>query len=166
MKKLFYLLLLPAFSFAQVNNIPVFKGVTNQISIVKKSAATPTCKMKDGSEIKLENDENGIKVIMNKNGATWDFLEQNTDALYAQVGEFDFEKDGKMEIFVAYRMSKTLYDVYIFKKPEFETKYTQWTMFAGSNYCEFPGDGTVKSYAADLTVTIIKFNDDGKQITD
>ena len=90
MKKFFFFLLFPALSFAQVNNIPCFKGITNQISIVKKSAATPTCKFKDGSEIKLWNDDNGIKVTMNKNGETWDFLEQNTDAIYAQVGEFDF----------------------------------------------------------------------------
>ena len=149
---------------AQVNNIPVFKGITNQVSIVKKSAATPSCKMKDGSEVRLSNDDNGIVIDMNKNGKTFPFVEQNTDAVYVQVGETDFDKDGKMEILVALRTSKNSYRVLIFKKPEFEQLYTQWGSFIGSNYCEFPGDGTVKSYDADGKVTILKFDENGKQL--
>ncbi|MBK6484577.1 MAG: hypothetical protein IPG01_15930 [Chitinophagaceae bacterium] len=125
----------------------IIKGMTNTVSLVKKSAKLPSIKNKDGSTIVLSYKEpDGLKVMMGKNGKNFPFCDPYPNALMVQVAEFDVDGDGKQEILVGARTSTETVEIKIYKKPEFETLYKQWTAFTGVQSFEFPGDGNVKLY--------------------
>src|SRR5262245_6231837 len=84
----------------------IIKGLPISISLVPKSAKEPRLKLKDGSGILLKyNADDGIHVILAKNGKQTDFCEPFSNTMMVQVGEVDIEKDGKPEVVVISRSS-------------------------------------------------------------
>jgi hypothetical protein len=163
MKKLLSILavLIVAISIASAQDI--IKGLPYSISLVPKSAKTPNIKFKDGSGITLKySADDGIQVLLNKNGKQSDFCEPFANTKLVQVGEVDIDKDGKNEIIVASRSSSSTIEVKIFKKPEFEIFYKEWSSFTGVVAVEFPGNNTVKLYDQTGNAGIYTFSDDGK----
>ena len=140
----------------------IIKGLTNTASLVKKSAKTPSIKNKDGSTIVLSyKEEDGLKVMMGKNGKTFAFCEPFLNATMVQAGEADIDKDGKPEILIGARTSAQSVEIQIYKKAEFETLYKLWATFTGVQSFEFPGDGTVKLYDINDKFGLFKLMDDG-----
>lgn len=141
----------------------IIKGVTNTVSIVKKSAKIPSIKNKDGSTIVLSYKEpDGIKVMMGKNGKNFAFCEPFPYASMVQVAEADIDADGKPEILVGARTSDETVEIKIYKKPEFETLYALWSAFTGVQSFEFTGDGKVKLYDMNGRFGVYKMAADGK----
>lgn len=146
------------FSFSQ----DIIKGLTNTASLVKKSAKTPSIKNKDGSTIVLSyKEEDGLKVMMGKNGKTFAFCDPFPNASMVQAGETDIDKDGKQEILIGARTSAQSVEIQIYKKAEFETLYKLWATFTGVQSFEFPGDGTVKLYDMNGKFGLFKLMEDG-----
>src|SRR6185436_9673142 len=163
MKKTFLTLILIVAAIAFASAQDIIKGLPLTISLVPKSAKQPNLKLKDGSGISLlyKADE-GIHVIMGKNGKQYDFCEPFDNTKLVQVGEVDIDKDGRPEVIVASRSSSSTIEIKIFKKPEFEIFYKEWSDFTGVSAVEFPGDGTVKLYDQTGNAGIYTFSDDGK----
>jgi len=163
MTKALSLFILFLISIATASAQDIIKGLPLSISLVPKSSRQPNLKFKDGSGITLKyNADDGIHVIMIKNGKTYDFCDPFSNTKMVQVGEIDIEKDGRNEIVVASRSSSSTIEVKIFKKPEFEILYTEWSNFTGVTAIEFPGDGTVKLYDQTGNAGVYKFGEDGK----
>ena len=153
------LLFVTKLSFSQ----EIIRGLVNTASLVKKSQKLPSIKNKDGSTIVLAyKEETGLQVNMSKNGKQFAFCDPYFNALMVQVGEFDIDKDGRMEILVGARTTSESVEVQIYKKPEFETLYKLWTTFTGVQSFEFPGDGTVKMYDMSNNFGRYKITDEGK----
>jgi hypothetical protein len=146
-------------SFAQ----EIIKGVTNSVSLVKKSAKLPSIRNKDGSTIVLAYKESeGLMVTMAKNGKSFLFCNSFPNASMVQVCETDMDKDGKPEIIVGARTSPESVEAQVYKKAEFETMYKLWSSFTGVQSFEFPGDGTVKLYDKNGNFGVFKILEDGQ----
>ncbi|MEO5673504.1 MAG: hypothetical protein ABIQ74_02555 [Chitinophagales bacterium] len=163
MKKVLISLLLITITTKVALSQDIIKGLPITISLVPKSAKQPNLKLKDGSGIFLVyKSEEGIHVIMGKNGKQYDFCDPIDNTKFVQVGEKDIENDGKPEVIVASKTSAQTIEVKVFKKADFETLYKEWTDFTGVSAVEFPGNGTVKMYDLEGNAGIYKFGEDGK----
>lgn len=141
----------------------IIRGVTNTVSLVKKSAKLPSIKNKDGSTIVLSYKEpDGLKVMMGKNGKNFPLCEPFPNALMVQVAETDIDSDGKLEILVGARTSTETVEIIIYKKPDFETLYKPWASFTGVQSFEFPGNGQVKLYDMKGKAGLFSITADGK----
>jgi hypothetical protein len=141
----------------------LIKGFPLTISLVPKSAKQPNLRLKDGSGITLKNvGTEGLHVVMNKNGKTFDLLDPFTNTSFVQVGETDIEKDGRNEIVIASKNAEGSVDVFIFKKAEFEVFYKEWANFSAPVAVEFPGNGSVKFYDKVGSFSSLRFTGDGK----
>ena len=163
MKKLLsiFVIIIAAISITSAQDI--IKGLPYSISLVPKSAKTPNIKFKDGSGITLKyNADDGIEVLLNKNGKQSEFCEAFANTKLVQVGEVDIDKDGRPEIIVASRSSSSTIEIKVFKKAEFEIFYKEWSDFTGVSAVEFPGNNTVKLYDQTGNAGIYTFSDDGK----
>jgi hypothetical protein len=141
----------------------IIKGLPVTISLVPKSAKQPGLKLKDGAGILLKyNADDGIHVILAKNGKQTDFCEPFSNTIMVQVGEVDIDKDGKPEVVVTSRSSSATIEILIFKKAEFEVNYKEWSSFTGTTAVEFPGNGTVRLYEPSGKYGTYKFTSDGK----
>jgi len=159
------LIVISAFTFLSfhVFSQDLIKGLPISISLVPKSAKQPNLKLKDGSGVLLKYDVNdGIHVIMAKNGKQTDLCDPFANSKMVQVGQVDIENDGKPEIVVASQTSSTTIQVLIYKKADFEVNYQPWSHFSGVAAVEFPGDGTVEIYDETGNFSTYKFSDDGK----
>lgn len=165
MRKLVTVLFFVCFVISVSSGQDIIKGVTNSVSLVKKSAKLPAIKNKDGSTIVLSYKEpDGLKVMMGKNGKNFPFCDPYPNALMVQVAEADIDNDGKPEILVGARTSTESVEIKIYKKPEFETLYKLWSSFTGVQSFEFPGDGNVKLYDMNGKFGLFKINPEGKLI--
>ena len=163
MQKIILSLFILAASISVTKAQDIIKGLPITISLVPKSVKQPNLKLKDGSGIFLVyKADDGIHVILGKNGKQTDFCNPIENTKMVQVGEVDIEKDGKNEVVVANRTSATTIEILIFKKADFETMYKEWSSFTGSTAVEFPGDGTVKLYDQSGKAGVYKFEEDGK----
>ncbi|MBX7108566.1 MAG: VCBS repeat-containing protein [Chitinophagales bacterium] len=163
MKKIASVLLILLFAIRVSSGQEIIKGVTNTVSLVKKSAKLPSIKNKDGSTIVLSYKEpDGLKVMMGKNGKNFPLCDPFPNALMVQVAEADIDNDGKLEILVGARTSAESVEIKIYKKPEFETLYKIWSSFTGVQSFEFPGDGTVKLYDMNGKSGLFKISAEGK----
>ncbi len=163
MKKIFLALFLCTAALESAFSQEIIKGLPLTISLVPKSAKQPNLKLKDGSGIFLVyKPEEGIHVIMGKNGKQYDFCDPLDNTKFVQVGEKDIENDGKPEVIVASKTSAQTIEVKVFKKADFETLYKEWTDFTGVSAVEFPGNGTVNMYDLEGNAGIYKFGEDGK----
>jgi hypothetical protein len=162
-RKILFVFFLIASSYSISSAQDIIKGLPYTISLVPKSMKTPNIKFKDGSGIILKyNAESGIQVLMNKNGKQYDFCESFANTKMVQVGEVDIDKDGRLEIIVASRSSSSTIEIKVFKKPEFEILYKEWSDFSGVTAVEFPGNNTVKLYDQTGNAGTYTFGDDGK----
>lgn len=163
MKKITLLLLLLSTSALIVNAQDIIKGLPYSISLVAKSSKQPTVRLKDGSGITLRyTAEAGFTVMMGKNGKSFEFTDPMPNAKFVQAAEVDIDKDGKMEVVIASRTSSETIEIKVFKKPEFEIFYKEWSSFTGVTSVEFPGDGTFKLYDKEGNAGTYKFDEEGK----
>jgi len=163
MKQSIFILSIFVFSISVSSAQDIIKGIPLTISLVPKSAKQPNLKLKDGAGVILKYvADEGIHVILAKNGKQSDFCEPFSNTQFVQVGETDIEKDGKKEVVVASKSSSSTIDVLIFKKAEFEIFYKEWSSFSATSAVEFPGDGTVRLYDQKGKYGVYKFSDDGK----
>ena len=138
------------------------RGVKNQAELVKGSRALPSVKYKDGLTISMANTEDeGMTFTTTKNGKQYPLFDP-VDATFGQLAETDIEGDGKMEILAGYRTAANSYTINIYKKAEFETEHKLWSTINGQHYAEFPGDGTVKMYTKEGSISVMKFDEEGK----
>lgn len=164
MKKILALAALLTFAAATTNAQIIIRGVRNQAELVKGSRAMPTVKYKDGMMVGMQNTEEGMTFLLTKNGKQTPLIDP-VDAKYGQAAEADVDGDGKMEVLIAHRLTDGDFTINIYKKPEFEFDYALWSTLNGKHYAEFPQNGTVKLYTKEGSVSVMKFDSEGKLTT-
>jgi len=155
-------ILLTAFSYSHAQEI--ISGVKNCDFLLKGSKKIAQIKLKDGSALLIQNKEGKMTFTLLKNGKETDIIESSPDYTYGQACESDIDGDGKQDLLIGARQSESSFEVFIFKKAEFEVDYKLFTTINGQDHCEFPGDKTVKIYSEDLTLSHLKFKADGTWI--
>ncbi len=162
MKKIVIILTLLALAGSNVSAQEIIKGIKNQGFLLKGSRAMPMIKFKEGLSVMLENKEDGMNFTVIKNGKQFPLIEPVASATYGQVAETDVDGDGSTDIIAAYRLGPSQFNLFIFKKAQFETDYKMWCTISGKNAILFDGNSKITLINPDNTTTSYMIDSEGK----